>query len=830
MQKRSYSAKTLSVILSLLMLLGACPIFGVISSAAPTPTKISSISLEIDKPRPGLTPDYEAVYDIHCQKTTRFDETDKMINGISWRYQKVNTPTNLKKTDTFVKGVQYTFSIVVQVKDGYEFDAVDNYTTKVTAYVNGKRATVIAIHGEGYNAKNVLVINYTFDACDYFTIKTVSLYDIKVPKMGEEVSFDATPAGTGYTVSTVNWHDDTANRTLKAGDVFLANHKYTVEIYVRANDGTRLQTDSDDLPDFTAKINNIPAELIVAETNGGIAAGFRVTYSTDSVISKVSVSDIEIPKAGNHADYTCKIDGIGYELDTFGIDWTKNGGFGSELPVAETFVAGQSYELKVWLKAKDGYSFKTNSEDEVIAEAKINGETAEVYLNATDKDCQIIYVYTVPEDIKAVDVTGVAEPFAGGTAMMTAAASSPDYEVTDVEWIDTTDGYGSYIYNITSFSEGREYTANIILKTTGNNSFRLDPDYDIPDITAKINGKSAGVYSEGGRDKAIIYYRFRTPVEVVTVTGLNEPVAGETPDMTAESTKAGYKINKIEWFDNSVTPAVKLSETDTFTAGHNYTVQITLYATDDFMFNVVGGYQEITATINGNKAITYGSDQYGTAVIGYSFTIPVPHTHTPVLVKGVAATCTANGTIEHYKCSGCAKLFSDAAGTKEITDATAKATGHSVKKIAAVKATCTVNGTVEHYKCEKCAKLFYDAAATKEIADVTAKAPGHSYEWVVTKPAQVGVAGEQAYTCKVCKDVKEKKPIAALEAEYMLGDVDFSNKVDATDARLALRAAVGLEKLSEKAKKAADVDKNSAVNATDARLILRAAVGLEILK
>ena len=255
-------------------------------------------------------------------------------------------------------------------------------------------------------------------------------------------------------------------------------------------------------------------------------------------------------------------------------------------------------------------------------------------------------------------------------------------------------------------------------------------------------------------------------------------------------------------------------------------------------------------------------------------TVKVPATgHNLQKVAAVKPTCTANGTVEHYKCTVCGKLFSDAEGKNVITDVIAKAPGHTagnwqvkvaaqvgkkgteVKKctvcnteletrdipalaashthtlvlVKKVPATCTANGTIEHYKCSGCAKLFSDAAATKEITDSTVKAPGHSYEWVVTKPAQVGVAGEQALTCKVCKDVKEKKPIAALEAEYMLGDVDFSKKVDATDARLALRAAVGLDKLSDTAKKAADVDKNNAVDATDARIILRVAVGLDKL-
>ncbi len=61
------------------------------------------------------------------------------------------------------------------------------------------------------------------------------------------------------------------------------------------------------------------------------------------------------------------------------------------------------------------------------------------------------------------------------------------------------------------------------------------------------------------------------------------------------------------------------------------------------------------------------------------------------------------------------------------------------------------------------------------------------------------------------------------------GDVDANGKTEAADARLALRAAVGLDVLSEAEKNAADVDQNKTVDATDARLILRAAVGLEKL-
>lgn len=66
------------------------------------------------------------------------------------------------------------------------------------------------------------------------------------------------------------------------------------------------------------------------------------------------------------------------------------------------------------------------------------------------------------------------------------------------------------------------------------------------------------------------------------------------------------------------------------------------------------------------------------------------------------------------------------------------------------------------------------------------------------------------------------------ELRIMLGDVDGDGKVTASDARLVLRAAVGLEILTGDALKAADINKDGKITAADARLILRKAVGLEV--
>lgn len=69
--------------------------------------------------------------------------------------------------------------------------------------------------------------------------------------------------------------------------------------------------------------------------------------------------------------------------------------------------------------------------------------------------------------------------------------------------------------------------------------------------------------------------------------------------------------------------------------------------------------------------------------------------------------------------------------------------------------------------------------------------------------------------------------ITAAQPPVMKGDVDENGKVEAADARLALRASVRLEQLTDRQQQAADVDGTAGVSASDARRILRVSVKLE---
>lgn len=74
---------------------------------------------------------------------------------------------------------------------------------------------------------------------------------------------------------------------------------------------------------------------------------------------------------------------------------------------------------------------------------------------------------------------------------------------------------------------------------------------------------------------------------------------------------------------------------------------------------------------------------------------------------------------------------------------------------------------------------------------------------------------EYAFSAPITGDVK------------LTGDVNADGSITAADARIVLRASVGLEKITPFLLEKGDIDKSGKLTAADARTILRASVGLE---
>ncbi|MDY3972369.1 MAG: DUF6273 domain-containing protein [Clostridia bacterium] len=78
---------------------------------------------------------------------------------------------------------------------------------------------------------------------------------------------------------------------------------------------------------------------------------------------------------------------------------------------------------------------------------------------------------------------------------------------------------------------------------------------------------------------------------------------------------------------------------------------------------------------------------------------------------------------------------------------------HTLVQHAAVPATCTEDGTGEYYKCEgenSCGKMFSDAAGTTEISEIpTLTSPGHSWgSWYITSEPTLTATGEAERVCE----------------------------------------------------------------------------------
>ena len=163
---------------------------------------------------------------------------------------------------------------------------------------------------------------------------------------------------------------------------------------------------------------------------------------------------------------------------------------------------------------------------------------------------------------------------------------------------------------------------------------------------------------------------------------------------------------------------------------------------------------------------------------------------------------------------------------------------HKTEKINEVAATCVKPGTKSYYRCTVCGKLFSDDAAAKEITAPEAVPATGNHRWdlgEITKQPTTETPGLKTFTCLDCGATKTENipvlppvdPPEPPEPEILLGDVDNDGVISASDARLALRAAVGLELYAadSRAFKAADVNLDSVITSADARLILRKAVG-----
>ena len=135
--------------------------------------------------------------------------------------------------------------------------------------------------------------------------------------------------------------------------------------------------------------------------------------------------------------------------------------------------------------------------------------------------------------------------------------------------------------------------------------------------------------------------------------------------------------------------------------------------------------------------------------------LKIPAHHTLTAHAAVAKTCTADGNSAYWSCDACGKYFSDAAGKNEIDEnAWVIPAGHNYGElIAQVNATCTQDGMLAHYECSGCDKLFVKDGDeyVEKTADELIIAKGHTLTAHTAVAKTCTADGNSAYwSCSVC--------------------------------------------------------------------------------
>ena len=129
-----------------------------------------------------------------------------------------------------------------------------------------------------------------------------------------------------------------------------------------------------------------------------------------------------------------------------------------------------------------------------------------------------------------------------------------------------------------------------------------------------------------------------------------------------------------------------------------------------------------------------------------------------VLKAEKPATCTEDGYVQHYECSGCKKLFGDKFGITELTSEDIRIEAHHTlgAEVAAKDATCTAEGNRAYYKCTECNKYFADSDASAELTEdeIKKEKVAHTFnteDAVARVEATCTEDGNKAYfVCAVC--------------------------------------------------------------------------------
>ena len=443
MKKRT--SRLLSVLLTLVMVLGLLPALGTTAAAK----EYEPIVLELESG--------ENVFD-----STKVQDTIAEITGGRLRHP--------GKYRYFIYTADYDRSVYGK---SYDPDIVsDDGLAKKSG---GALLKVVHYNREsGKELSSFEVVVYV----NSVTIDKVAVAGIDTPSTGQPLDITAECSTPGIESATVRWYtlgEDSKRVRVNSGAVAKAGTVYLAHVSVTPAIGYDLAG----LDNITVTVNGAKATpLDSGNRNVDVTYQFPATggenyenqnwVTTKKIISEVAVTGVVTPVDGAKPVETCELGGMGYTLKS--MSWYDGS---LKMNSAGTFQAGKTYQTRFYLLPEKGYTF--NDADSMTA--TVNGKTVEVtnvYGEPEQRGVTIDFTCEKPsKTISTVAVTGIDAPVIGATPDTTAAAS-PGMTVGRVTWSPADP----------VFKEGVAYTVTVTVLEEDGYTFGSA-------VTATINGQTA---------------------------------------------------------------------------------------------------------------------------------------------------------------------------------------------------------------------------------------------------------------------------------------------------------------------------------------------------
>ncbi len=611
----------------------------------------------------------------------------------------------------FEYGKSYTVKIYLFVNNNCDFakDYTHPFATSdrpmpaVTVTLDGEPLSVLPDYTRNPQMR-CLVATKVYKCEEKLVVNSIRISDVAAPVAGGPVNYNFTCANSGFEhlesmndsvhYKGVAWRVAGGNYLETSKGTFDAGETYQVVIRLVPKEGFEFDADGNGNTRMTATVNGNSAEVKSSKTEAIVTYTFPKTGNV--VINKVDVAGLDAPAEGKTPDYTATYAGAHYGAADYNNATTKNGiswynkTDKKTMSTSDKFEAGKTYTVQIMLWANNGYEFRDQSGAVNVA-ATVNGASAEVSSRSNE---EVTLYYTFPKIAEhkhsplKVDEVKASCKEAGKKSYYFCPECGKNFEDSKCT---------KEIADILSWgvTEKLEHTGG---KATCDTR-----------AICKNCGERYGELAEHSFGSAWDYKDEKGHAHKCKVCGIQDtviPHSGGTAKCGEFAKCAECKIEYGEVMQH------QWSKTPEYTDKNGHAYKCTVCGEHDTVQAHTGG----TADCKNKAKCSVCGTEYGKTG-EHKWSTQWDYTD----AKGHAHKCTVCGDHDSI-----VKHTPGAAATEQspqtCTDCTyvivpAKQHKHSLTKIAKVAASCTDPGKEQHYVCDVCGKLFSDAKGTKEITD-----------------------------------------------------------------------------------------------------------------